>query len=94
MFACLLVSMMTTPVERRRNDVSCREAWARWPRILEEGVAPVGCRMRMARMRVKTPRDWRTGCGETRRRRGWAKTPDQAMATRTMPPTRASQPVP
>jgi hypothetical protein len=45
------------------------KAWPRWPRALVIGVV-VGWRRRIACRTVKTPSDWKMGCGETSGRVG------------------------
>jgi hypothetical protein len=84
---------MVAPAVKQRKEKRLRLAWAIWPRRLVEG-DHVGCRIWMARVRARTPRELRRGCGETRGRRGCRKTESQMLRARRTAPTREIQPVP
>lgn len=89
----MFASMIPTPPAKRRKETRFSAAWARAPTTLFSGVR-VGCRIRMAWVRVKTPRVWRRGCGEKSGMKGLRKTAAQVMSRMRRAPAWAIQPVP
>jgi len=85
--------MTPTPAAKRTKESRFSEAWAPAPVTLFSGVR-VGWRIRMAWVRVKTPRVWRRGWGEKSGMRGLRKTAAQVMSSRRRAPAWAIQPVP
>lgn len=86
--------MSKTPAAKSRKLRRFNPACQR-PPIFFSSAVHVGCKIRMASVRTRTPADWRIGCGLNRGiKGGLLNTADQTRATRRKAPNWASQPVP